>query len=102
VEALYSDFIAEASRLMGDALSHQKDDIAGMVGLYALVGRMRLLSTRPVVEAADRIIEGIIETYHAPNRSLHEMINYAREGGMNFVIEFGEACRKDLADRSRL
>ena len=28
-EKLFSDFIAEATRLYGDALSHQKDDVSG-------------------------------------------------------------------------
>lgn len=70
-----------------------------MVGLYALVGRMRLMSPRPVVTAAEQIIENIIATYLAPNRSLHEMIDYVREGRMNILLEFTEACREDLAQR---
>jgi hypothetical protein len=60
LEALYSDFTTEAARLLADALSHQKDDVADMVGLYALVGRMRLVSSSDVVAAADQIILGII------------------------------------------
>jgi hypothetical protein len=99
LEALYNEFIAEATRLLGDALTHQKDDIADMVGLYALVGRMRLMSPRPVVIAAEQIIENIIETYLAPNRSLHEMIHYVKEGRMDILLEFTEACRQDLAQR---
>ena len=99
LEALYNDFIAEATRLLGDALTHQKDDIADMVGLYALVGRMRLMSPRPVVTAAEQIIENIIATYLAPNRSLHEMIDYVKEGRMNILLAFTEACREDLAER---
>ena len=99
LEALYNDFISEATRLLGDALTHQKDDIADMVGLYALVGRMRLMSPRPVVAAAEQIIESIIATYLAPNRSLHEMIDYVKEGHMNILLEFTEACRQDLAQR---
>jgi hypothetical protein len=99
LEALYNEFVAEAARLLGDALTHQKDDIADMVGLYALVGRMRLMSPRPVVTAAEQIIENIIETYLAPNRSLHEMIHYVKEGRMDILLEFTEACRQDLAER---
>jgi len=97
LEALYSEFIAESARLLGDALSHQKDDIADMVGLYALVGRMRLVSSPAVVAAADQIILGIIETYQGPNLALHEMHEYVREGRMNYLVEFGDAARADLA-----
>jgi hypothetical protein len=96
---LYSDFVAEASRLLGDALSHQKDDVTDMVGLYAMVGRMRLVSSRAVVTAAEAVIGHIVEAYIAPNRSLHEMRTYLQEGHLDFLIEFGEACRSDLAVR---
>lgn len=67
LEALYSEFITESARLHGDALSHQKDDIADMVGLYALVGRMRLVSSPAVVAAADQVLLDIIATYQGPN-----------------------------------
>lgn len=48
---------------MAGALSHQKDDVADMVGLYALVNRVHLLSSLDVVKAAEQIILGIIATY---------------------------------------
>jgi hypothetical protein len=99
LEAMYNEFISEAARLLGDALTHQKDDIADMVGLYASVGRMRLMSPRPVVTAAEQVIENIIETYLAPNRGLHEMIDYVKQGRMDILLEFTEACRQDLAQR---
>ena len=99
LETLYREFISEASRLQGDALSHQKDDVTDMVKLYALVGHMRLGSSRAVITAAERIITSIVETYMAPNRTLHEVITYAHQGGMNFLVDFGEACRQDLAER---
>ena len=51
-EALFSDFINEASRLYGDALSHEKDDVVDMVRLYALVARIRLISSIGVVASA--------------------------------------------------
>src|SRR5262252_6520585 len=56
-EALYAEFIDEASRLYGDALGHQKDEVADLVKIYALIGRIRLVSPRPVVPAAERTHE---------------------------------------------
>jgi hypothetical protein len=98
--ALYSDFIAEASRLLADALSHQKDDVADMVNLYALIGRMRLVSPIRVVTSAEAVAHLLIETYLAPNRSLHELVTFAKEGSMDLLVEFGEACREDLIGRN--
>jgi hypothetical protein len=99
LEALYSDFITEASRLLGEALTHQTEEITGLVRLNAMVGHMRLVSDRTVIDAARRVEKTIIETYLGPNRTLHEIMDYAQKGGVDFLIEFGEACRKDLAAR---
>ena len=96
-EVLYADFISEASRLYGDALSHEKDDVTSLVQLYAIIGKLRLLTSREVVTAAERAMDVITATYLAPNRDLWELRALAHEGGMNFLLDFGEACRKDLA-----
>jgi hypothetical protein len=100
LEALYSDFTAEAARLFGDALTRQTEEIVGLMKLYAMVGHMRLVSDRAVVVAAVRVEDAIIETYLGPNRTLHEIIDFAHKGGMDFLTEFGEASRKDLAARA--
>jgi hypothetical protein len=95
-EALFSEFIQEASRLYADALSHEKDDVCDLVQLYALVGRMRLAATAPVVQAAEDTMNVVIDTYLKPNRTLHELRQSLREGNMNFLLDFGEACRAEL------
>lgn len=96
-EALYAEFVDEASRLYGDALGHQKDDAADLTKLFALLGRIRLASPRPVVTAAERTFDTIIEAYLGPNRTMHEVLDDVHQGGFHFLIEFGEACRQDLA-----
>ena len=95
-EALYAEFVDEAARLYGDALGHQKDDAADLVKLFALLGRIRLRSPRPVITAAERTFDTIAETYLGPNRTMQEVMNDVHRGGFNFLIEFGEACRQDL------
>ncbi|MDL2400296.1 hypothetical protein [Rhizobium mayense] len=96
-EKLFSDFIAEATRLYGDAISHQKDDVSDLVFCYALVAQMRLFSSRPVVNAAELVMDRIVETYLAPNRTLSEIKDMARSGALNVLLEFGEACRVELS-----
>ena len=100
-QELFNDFIVEASRLYGDALSHEKDDVSDMVQLYALVAKIRLWASRPVVTAAEHAMESVVQTYLEPNRTLHEIRILAKEGRMNFLLEFGEACRADLASTRR-
>jgi hypothetical protein len=96
-EALYTEFVDEGSRLYGDALGHQKDDTVELVKLFALLGRIRLASPRPVVTAAERTFDTMVAAYLAPNRTTHEVLDDVRREGFNFLIEFGEACRQDLA-----
>ena len=96
-EALYTDFINEASRLFGDALSHEKDDVTDLVLLYAIIARLKLIASPAVVAAAEKTLNAIIETYLAPNRTLHEVRLLASEGGMNVLSDFSEACRIELA-----
>ena len=90
---LFKAFIAEASRLYGDALSHEKDDVTDLVQLYALIANMRLLTSPAVVAAAEQVMDVIIDTYLAPNLSLHEIRNLAREGKLNFLLDFGSWSR---------
>ena len=101
LEALYSDFIAEAARLFGDAQTRPGDDITAMIRLYTMVGRMRLISDRAVVDAAVRVEDEIVKAYLGPNRNFQEFMDYAHKGGMEFLSEFGELARKDLAARAR-
>jgi hypothetical protein len=95
-EELYAGFVDEASRLYGDALGHQKDDVADLVKLFALLGRIRLVSPRPVVTAAERTFDTISQAYLGPNRTMHEVLDDVHRGGFSFLLEFGEACREDL------
>jgi hypothetical protein len=96
-QQLFSEFITEASRLYADALSHQKDDVTDLVGLYALVARIRLVSPGPVENAAEDTMKGIVETYLAPNRTLREIRTLAQQGELDFLFRFGEECRSHLA-----
>ncbi len=97
LEALYGDFIAEAARLFGDAMTHQTEDITKLVQLYAMVGRMRLVSDRAVIDAAERVEDAIIATYLGPNHTMREMMDHVQDGALDVLSDFSEACRKDLA-----
>ena len=100
LEALYNEFITEAARLFMDALTHTTEDLSGMVPLYALGSRMRLVSARPVIDAAIRIEDTILDTYLGPNLAVREMRDVIREGQMkNLLVEFSEACRAELPDQ---
>jgi hypothetical protein len=96
-EQLFVEFMNEASRLFADALTHEKDNIADVVNLYAIAGHMRMVSLPRTIAAAERAIDLIIETYHEPNKTLHELRESAAKGGLDPLRDLGRACRAELA-----
>jgi hypothetical protein len=47
---LYKNFTEEASKLCGDALVHNTVEIPTLIGAYALISRMRIISLSEIVE----------------------------------------------------
>jgi hypothetical protein len=97
-ENLFGQFIDEASKLYADALQNERDEVSQFIGIYALINRMRLVSSSRVVDSADRVTRTIIETYRAPNRNLHELASEAALAAADPLREFAEACRDELSE----
>ena len=95
-EALYSDFIVEASRLFGDALVNDKPEMSNLIGLFAMVSRMRVRSSSRVIENAEKVARTIVETYFTPNRTLRELHDMLDSEPMDPLRGFSEACRDEL------
>jgi hypothetical protein len=93
---LFGRFLDEAAKLYSDALQTSRDDVTGLIQIYALTNRIRLLSTPEVVEAADTVVRIIVDTYLAPNITLHEMRTNWIDKHVDPLRDFSEACRKEL------
>jgi hypothetical protein len=93
---LYKLFINQASKLYGDSLIHDKPELSGLVDLHALVSRMRITSSAPVIEEAVRVVRIITETYSQPNRSPVEIEAMIENGNIDLLCRFSEACRAEL------
>ena len=95
-QELYKVFIEDASRLYGEALMTDKAEISNLVGLYAMVSRMRILSASPVADAADDVVRLIIQTYFEPNKTLYDVREITKSGHIDPLRTFSEVCRDDL------
>jgi hypothetical protein len=95
-QTLHKLFIDEASRLCGDALEHNNPQVVELVRIYALVSRMRVLSSPPVIEAANKIVRKIVDTYLEPNKTFLEVHELLRRDAMDPLREFSETCRQEL------
>jgi hypothetical protein len=95
-QELYKSFIEEASRMYGDALIHDTLEVSVLIGLYALINRMRVTSSRTVIEHAAWVARTITDTYNQPNKSPAELEAMIQSGGGDLLHAFSEVCRKEL------
>jgi hypothetical protein len=95
-QKLYRQFIEEASKLYADALVHQQAEVSALVSVYALISRMRVLSSSAVVEKAEAVIRMILDTYFAPNKTFPELRKLMDGHAIDPLRAFSEECRKEL------
>src|ERR1700750_1895055 len=98
-QKLYKAFIDSAARIYGDALIHDNLETTGLIDLHALVSRMRIVSSEPVIETAVNVVKVITETYSQPNKSAEEIEVMISNGSVDILLRFSEACREEF-DRS--
>lgn len=94
-EQLYSDFITETAHAYADAVQHNFQDPSRLIPSYALLSRMRLSSSRNVVESAERVVDTILHTYSEPNLTPEEIRALATER-TDPLREFSGICRGEL------
>jgi hypothetical protein len=97
-EALYGDFITEASRLTVEALGHSLERPDTFVKLYGITGRIRLVATDPVLAAAEACIRQIIDLYAKPNLTVEQIRLAFERDRLDPIRDFSIACRKELLE----
>lgn len=96
-EDLYKDFIVAASKVYGDAIVSNEPQIQELVSLYAMISRMRVLSSPRTVGCADQIMRATIDTYFEPNKTIRELHELIKSGvGIDPLKDFSEAAREEL------
>lgn len=95
-QKLYKQFIDEASKLYADALVHDQSEVSALVGMYALIGRMRIISSDGVIAKAEAVARMIIDTYFSPNKTFPELRQLMDSHPLDPLREFSEVCRTEL------
>jgi len=95
-EELYKDFVEEASKLYADSLIHETSDVSQLVRLYAMISRMRVLSSTTTIESADKVALILVNTYLAPNKTFPELRDMVNSGAIDLLRDFSEACREEF------
>ena len=94
-ELLYGEFISEGYRLTADAFEHALERADGLVKLYSILGRIQLVSSDPVVLAAEKCCVFLLDLYAKPRMSMEEIAATIR-GSAHPLKEFGIICRNEL------
>ena len=92
---LYADFIKEATTLFIDSLDRVLDKPAGLIVVFALIGRIRLVSAQAVLLAAEQVAEENIASYDRPATSFREAHDVMRERRVDPPRAFTQACREE-------
>ena len=72
-EELYSQFIKETTNLYADSLDKTLTNPTSLIGMYSLVGRIRLLAGDKVLSAAEKLTETIVDSYSRPPIKFEEV-----------------------------
>ena len=90
------------NRMGMDSIQHHDPDILVLVGLYAKMSEMRVVSSPEVLAAAENVVGRLIETYSMPDISLTEiqLKTFVRDGSFDLLRDFSESCRAEF-DRLR-
>jgi len=96
-EALYAEFIKEASKRRAEAWSHTAESPEVIAGLYSGVERMRLWSSSEVISKAEHVIHHVIDAYASPDKTFDDLRqNMDAAVSHDPIKAFSEACRLEL------
>ena len=97
---LYREFIEQSSKLYIHALQNSNADVVALMGLYAELNRMRIMSSAAVVESANRMLKKIVDGYLEPNKTFPELRQKSDSGLIDPLRDFSEACREEFRLRN--
>ena len=95
-ETLYGEFIGECAKVLVDAFTHTLDKPEKLLPIYALINRIRLCASQPVLVEAERVLRHITEQYFMRNLTIEELRELASSQHADPLKAFGEACRAEL------
>jgi len=95
-EALYGEFITEASRLTVDAASHSLEKPDTFVTLYGILGRIRLVAPDVALAAAEACCRQIGDLYASPNMTVEQIRVAFERNRLDPIRDFSVVGRKEL------
>jgi hypothetical protein len=69
---------------------------AGQFALYALISRMRILSSPDVISEAEKVARLIVDRYPERNKTFSDVRAMVDKHALDPLRAFSEACREEL------
>jgi hypothetical protein len=92
---LYSDFITETTRILVDALENNFNDPNKLIPAFALLSRIRLISSKEVFASAEGLVKEIVKNYSEPNLTPEQIRSRALNGD-DPLNKFSDICRAEI------
>jgi len=86
--------------LFVDALQHNTSELEKLLPIYALMSRIRLSSSKLVLQKAEQLIQTILATYPHPKLTV-EQIESRVMNGEDPLRQFSDTCRIELNSLQR-
>jgi hypothetical protein len=94
-ERVFVEFIDLSSKAFVDGLQQTSiGDAKYVMPLYATIGKLRLFASNRTIDAAERVMDRIIETYYSPGLDPQTRPDLDRKSDV--LREFAECCREEL------
>jgi hypothetical protein len=93
---LYSEFIKFATKVYVEATTKTLEEPDNLIELYAFVGRIRLIASPPVTDAADRFAKMVTKRYGERDISLEALRAETLKSHIDPLNEFSVRCRDEL------
>jgi hypothetical protein len=95
-QELYREFADEASKSYIEAVTSDTPDLSRTMAVYALINRMRVLSSPKVIQEAERVAQLIVDSYSKENKTFDDLRILMDEHSLDPLKEFSECCREEL------
>ena len=96
-QELYGKFLEETARLYSFAVREDVIDYAHLVDIFALRGRILLISSPEVTQQADSVIKALVDLYMTKNvTDAYVRDSLDRGPDKDPMVSFARACRGEL------
>ena len=93
---LYGAFMDELATLYAAGLRSDTINYGDLVKVFALKGRITLMASAPVDEAADHAMRFVLDLYLGPPRSPQDMRAMMDQSSADAIGAFARQCREEM------